>query len=69
MVSKLEVKWILYTSVKLLRLTFIDKFGKLNFLVNYLVSDYNTHFLDSIYMPGKPARTVIFAIFYLEHFM
>lgn len=69
MVSKLEVKWILYTSVKLLRLTFIDKFGKLNFLVNYLVSDYNTHFLDSIYMPGKPGTTVIFVVFNLEHFI
>lgn len=50
MVSKLEVKWILYTSVKLLRLTFIDQFGKLNFLVNYLVSDYNnTFFRFNIY--------------------
>ena len=68
MVGKLEVKWILYTSVELLRLNFIDKFGKLNFLVNYLVSDYNTHFLSSIYMPVNQEGQWSLQ-FFIEHFV
>lgn len=68
MVSKLEVKWVLYTLVKLLRLTFIDKFGKLNCSLNYWVNDYNIHFLDSINMPNKPGRTVFSAIFLFRTF-